>query len=274
LVSSSVALVAYGVAAGDRVLGAVGLLAVISVFVMAFRVLDPRPSLFYAIAVEVPQTRVAVWWRQATIPINEWNPRHRTSLLFVEHYGYLFDGYRHRCHWWTLVDVTATVVLAVLSSIVSDTEVECRNIAWAVFAVVVCVLFGLFVVQPMNTTADNGVSLVLTTAQLVVVACEIGGVDDAAVIASLAVSITSVSLSLLPPMIRALGCVSAKREEGLKYVRIQDNSPVFVQHLTHSPTVHDAKGGKALPTSKRGSSQGVALRLLVELACSCSVAHS
>jgi Na+/melibiose symporter-like transporter len=131
------------------------------------------------------------------VPTNLWVPR-TDRVFFVAQYGRLFEGCRGRCHWWLLVDATATLVVAILSSVHPDSEVGCRSVAWALLAFVVCVLLGFGAVQPTNTIAKTVGALILFSAQPVVVLCAIAGANDAASAVSLAASITSICLSVLP----------------------------------------------------------------------------
>ncbi|CUG86016.1 GP46-like surface antigen, putative [Bodo saltans] len=210
LVASSLILVAYGTSANDISLGVVGLLAVSVLFLAACYILDPRPLSFRAMAVAREQitsdelisthglrTRIAAWWDLMMAPSNLWEARNFHSL-FVEHFGYLFEGCRGGRHWWILVEATTTIVVSALSSIVPETEAACVTRAWIALALMSVILVACVAAWPMNTRVETGTSIVLLCTQVIVVACAIGGVGIVVDIIGLSVSISSAAVALFP----------------------------------------------------------------------------
>ncbi|CUI13368.1 GPI-anchored surface protein, putative [Bodo saltans] len=227
LVASSVLLVGYGSNASDIALGAFGLLVVSVLFFVTCYVIDPRSLSFQATALPITQTirtdesisthglrtRIAFWWNRMTTASNEWEARKlqrkqwdprklqrkgSPKSLFVEHFGHLFKGCRGGRHWWILVEAFTTIVVSTLSSVVPDAEGVCVVRAWVVLALMSVVLFAYVAAWPMNTHIETGTAILLLCAQVVVIACAIGGVGNVADIIGLSVSISSAAVALLP----------------------------------------------------------------------------
>ncbi|CUF52198.1 membrane-associated protein, putative [Bodo saltans] len=215
LVASSVLLVGYGTSASDIALGAFGLLVVAVLLIATCYILDPRPLAFQAIPVALEQitvsaelirshgmrTRIAALWDRFTTPGNKWEARtlrRKGNSLFVEHFGYLFEGCRGGRHWWIIVEATTTIVVSTLSCVVPDSEAACVTRAWIALALMILVFVACVAAWPMNTHIETGTAILLLCAQVIVVVCAIGGVGNVADIIGLSVSISSAAVALLP----------------------------------------------------------------------------
>ncbi|CUG92915.1 GP46-like surface antigen, putative [Bodo saltans] len=285
LVTSSVLLVSYGVHVSDAVLGVAALLVVSVVFFGTCFVLDPRTLSFQAVALHVRQiaicdklvptqsvrVRIAALWDHITSPSNEWETRklqRKGNPLFVEHYGHLFEGCRGGRHWWILVEASTTIIVSMLRSVVPETEAACVTRAWIALALVSVVLVALIAAWPMNTHVETGASIALSGAQVVVIACAIGGVGDVADVIGLTVSISSAALALLPI---ALWMTSFLSWECRNKKTPHSVVPCEMRPLSLTQMLHKIKSTHSVVSNcSELDTTTVALRVIIELICDLS----
>jgi hypothetical protein len=228
VVVSSALLLAYpGPAweAADGAIGGCGLFLSCVIVFSTLRVLDPRSQRFRAVAVDAdpdelhelhhdlfPQRRVLPFWRRRVLHpalyAGAWlraekvcwtarSHRHGDGIddgLFVERYGYLFEGCNRRRHWWVVVEMASTIVLGGLSVVIPQTIVACLAVTWASVAVSALQLLATIVCRPMNSLFENVIVHLLASVQTAVALCS---ALDAPPLISYGLSILSTVLSSL-----------------------------------------------------------------------------
>ncbi|CUG53875.1 membrane-associated protein, putative [Bodo saltans] len=213
-VTASLLILIYGEDGSDAVIGAAGFFATILVVCGIGRVLDPRRVHFRAVARRMRvgsnhhdnsdqenddpnsfaerrlrsnrsarwgATMVAVleWCQNAEMAKVRWCPRHNHSdKLFVQRYGFLFEGCNDRRHWWLMVEMLCTVVIGILSGIVPNSEMSCLAIAWCALAVCVCAFLAVVALHPMNSQVETIVVNLLWGAQVAMASCAVAGSGD------------------------------------------------------------------------------------------------
>ncbi|CUG93574.1 transmembrane protein, putative [Bodo saltans] len=188
----------------DRSIGACGLAVSFIIIASMSRVLDPRKEYFRAVPVAVDESELhelhqhlfpAPWrntrrhssqsfvtravnkivyffaWLQAEKVM--WTSRvGGGDALFVERYGFLFEGCDGGRQWWVIGEMLGTIALSGLSAFVPESIPECLAALWSSVAVSVVQLLMTLVLRPMNSRFENTIVIGLAAIQVAVGLCQ------------------------------------------------------------------------------------------------------
>jgi hypothetical protein len=277
IMTASVQLLAYGGPAADYAIGACGVVVAGLLMTAVTRVVDPRTRVFRAVAEAMDEDKlhnrrirqragirrrsqcmqlvaaVEIRWLALHEETNGWRARDAAGDgLFVERYGFLFESCREARHWWVLVEMWATIVLAALGGVVPPTSASCTAVAWLALSVCVLAFVACLVARPMSSVLESGIVVMLWASQVAMAACAVAGTADEAVAA---IGIVSSALSCALAVLMVVTTVrNAQWDKELVALRL----PTAAAGTRHA---------RGIGSPSRSSTRGENLEVLLKMIC-------
>ncbi|CUF31274.1 GP46-like surface antigen, putative [Bodo saltans] len=284
IVTSSMQLLAYGDASVDDVIGVCGVVVTVTLVATIARVVDPRRDKFRGVARDVDEEKlhhrrgrlrsknrftrcratVEARWVALHEESNEWRARDEVhDHLFVERYGFLFESCREARHWWVLVEMSATIVLAVVGGVVPPTSVSCVGMAWFALCLCVVLLAACVVARPMSSVLESGVVVLLWGSQVAMAACAVSGnADEAAAVIGIVSSTLSGVLAVLMMMTAVR---NAQWDKELMMSRVAPTLSSIGKAMIS--TANSAAAISTLLSERNKRKKDAALEMIVKLIC-------